>query len=54
MSKISDNASDGNIYAHDQKKTQVDKYKTTKQGSIGATGSSTGGLADLKIDNVKN
>lgn len=55
MSKISDNASEGS-YQHEhpggKKKQQIDKFRHTKQGHLGAN-SSVGGISDLKIDGGK-
>ena len=51
ISKISDNASDGSYNNHNdpKKKAQIEKFRHTKQGPLGAN-SSVGGISDLKID----
>ena len=50
MSKISDNASDGSYNNQEsKKKAQIEKFRHTKQGPLGAN-SSAGGISDLKID----
>ena len=55
MSKISDNVSEGSHQGHDgngKKKQNIDKFRHTKQGQLGAN-SSVGGISDLKIDGGK-
>ena len=55
MSKISDNDSQGSYHGIETKKkhNNIDKFRHTKQGQLGAN-SSVGGISDLKVDGGKN
>jgi len=51
MSKISDNASEGSYQTVNDKKKNIEKFRSTKQGAL--MHQTNQGLNDLKIDNSK-